>query len=359
MDPSHAQFVASGEKYFDPDAPDESEQQFSASLEAAASPVSFVVDSAEEQSATDGEEQSPSPSLPVVEAEPVSEKSRASSDTPSPLFQDWRQQVTAKVRSYHSRRNPKERYPSLRLPFDALRWTDVKASPAPARSHAASLPEASRAEPVPERCAGGRLLEFPRPPAPTPTLSLRDELAEAVERPRILEVPEIAPPPPAMGGILIEPEEELEPEPMPGIDRPLEPASLKRRLAAGFVDFLVVVAALVGFFYIFLRLNPSLPDWRVEAKMGLGLVAFFWPVYQYLFLVFSGSTPGLRIFRLEVKGFDGLPVARKRRRRRALAALLSSAFLGIGYLWCLFDEDRLSWHDRVTRTHLAPRSPAA
>jgi uncharacterized RDD family membrane protein YckC len=183
---------------------------------------------------------------------------------------------------------------------------------------------------------------------------VRDELAEAVERPRIVEVPEIAPSPPAMGGILIAPEEEPEPEPRPGIDCPLEAASLKRRFAAGAADFLLVLVSLAGFGYMFLRFNPSLPDWRLTAKLAFAFVAFFWPVYQYVFLVFSGGTPGLRLCRLELAGFDGLPVSKKRRRQRALAAVLSSAFLGIGYLWCLFDEDRLSWHDRVTRTHLAP-----
>ena len=24
---------------------------------------------------------------------------------------------------------------------------------------------------------------------------------------------------------------------------------------------------------------------------------------------------------------------------------------GLGFLWSLFDEDRLGWHDRITRTY--------
>jgi hypothetical protein len=53
--------------------------------------------------------------------------------------------------------------------------------------------------------SGAKIIEFPRfawaPPAPPP-----DQLAEPViDRPRILEVPEFAPLPPALGGITIEP----------------------------------------------------------------------------------------------------------------------------------------------------------
>ena len=31
---------------------------------------------------------------------------------------------------------------------------------------------------------------------------------------------------------------------------------------------------------------------------------------------------------------------------------LSALSLGLGFLWCLLDEDMLCWHDRMTRTYL-------
>jgi hypothetical protein len=34
--------------------------------------------------------------------------------------------------------------------------------------------------------------------------------------------------------------------------------------------------------------------------------------------------------------------------------VLSLASLGLGYAWTFLDEDQLSWHDRITKTHLAP-----
>jgi uncharacterized RDD family membrane protein YckC len=84
------------------------------------------------------------------------------------------------------------------------------------------------------------------------------------------------------------------------------------------------------------------------------LLALLWPAYEYAFLVFSETTPGLRLAKLEVQRFDGTPAPRNLRRWRVLASLLSAVSLGLGYAWCFLDEDQLSWHDRITRTHLAP-----
>jgi hypothetical protein len=41
-----------------------------------------------------------------------------------------------------------------------------------------------------------------------------------------------------------------------------------------------------------------------------------------------------------------------------LAALLSAFSAGLGYVWCVLDQDRLCWHDRITRTHVQLAAPA-
>jgi hypothetical protein len=91
--------------------------------------------------------------------------------------------------------------------------------------------------------------------------------------------------------------------------------------------------------------------------MSGGLLALFWAAYQYLLLVYSGSTPGLRLARLELTRFDGSRVGRRLRRWRVLASFLSAASLGMGYAWVFLDEDSLCWHDRITHTYLAPKKP--
>jgi uncharacterized RDD family membrane protein YckC len=190
--------------------------------------------------------------------------------------------------------------------------------------------------------------------------SRHEELAEPVmARPRIVEAPELLPPPPALGGILIEPDVAEEMDRLPGLDVPLQSSPFSRRVLAGVIDAGVVGIALAAFAYIFFRIN-GIPPFRVAAEATAALLAVLWPVYQYSFLVFSKTTPGLRLAHLEVTRFDGAPASRSLRRWRVLASLLSCASLGLGYAWCFLDEDQLSWHDRITRTHLgAAPAPSA
>ena len=75
-----------------------------------------------------------------------------------------------------------------------------------------------------------------------------------------------------------------------------------------------------------------------------------WAAYEFLFMVYTGSTPGLRLARLGLVSFDGRPARRRVRRWRVLASYLSAFSLGLGYLWSILDEDGLCWHDRITRT---------
>src|SRR5258708_36958243 len=77
-------------------------------------------------------------------------------------------------------------------------------------------PEAHAAKELPVTMeATARVLEFPRLAAP-PTRG--EELAEPVMgRPRIVEAAELLPPPPALGGILIEPVEAVETDRIPGL----------------------------------------------------------------------------------------------------------------------------------------------
>jgi uncharacterized RDD family membrane protein YckC len=207
-------------------------------------------------------------------------------------------------------------------------------------------------DPLPPRIvmeATARVIEFPRP------VTRADELAEPmIDWPRIVEAPELLPPPPAMGGILIEEQRENVPERLPGVDVPLQSASLNRRVIAGLVDLALVTTAVALFGYVFTRMNGTTPPMRTTLTIAVVIMAIFWSAYQYAFLVYCGRTPGLRAARLHLRRFDGQPASRTLRRWRVLASVMSLASVGLGYAWCFLDEDQLSWHDRITHTHLAP-----
>jgi uncharacterized RDD family membrane protein YckC len=357
----------------------------------------------------------------------------------------WRAEVAARLERYRTRRKPRTpHFPSLLLPFDAPESWSRPAPPTgtagtgstgigaaeigvgavatpPARAQQNSTfpaqqePRAdgatSFAEPrqtqapspdrfpeqVPEPFApepSAKVIEFPRSAA-IPVFH-RSELADPVfdlDRPRIVEAPEVLPPPPALGGMLMEP---AQPEPagrQAGADFPLPSASIARRALAALVDGIVLGTALAAFAAIFIRLNPSLyPALDLGLKPSLNLVRgplpmlagptlaqpmlagptfagptlaqptfaaaltavtlLFWVAYEFLFVVYTGSTPGLRAARLRLAAFDGSPLNRRSRRWRVLASFLSASSAGLGYFWCFLDQDGLCWHDRITRTHV-------
>lgn len=346
------------EEYFNPEMPDTSEQEFSASLEAPVERPRFVVDAAEPAAAetAGGVAEIQGGAEEVFLA--VAGSEQIDGDKPRDSPSDWRDVVSAKVSRYRSRKPRQDRYPSLQLQFEV--------SPLRNQTPPAGAPDApreietwaERPEPQSPREAPvvmeatARVLEFPRPVL---LPSRNDELADPVmSRPRIVEAPELLPPPPALGGILIERLVEDETDRLPGLDVPLQSSPFSRRLLAGAIDAAVVAIALAASGYIFFRMN-GVPPLRTAAEMVAALVAVLWPAYQYAFLVYSKTTPGLRLTKLEVTRFDGKPASRSLRRWRVLASLLSCASLGLGYAWCFLDEDQLSWHDRITRTHLGAR----
>ena len=323
----------------------------------------------------------PNPPSAAEAALPGTDKESATDDSAT-----WRLEVAARLNRYQSRRKPRPpRYPSLRLPFEAdSARVRPEASVFPVSTSnqalaldqfAAQVPRSelsatlrndcaleTAASPYAEKLpnpasasftATAKIIEFPR--SWTPPLPALDELAEPIAvRPRILEAAEVVPPPPALGGITIEPAQQPELEKRPGIDIPLQGAELDRRLLSALIDGVIIASACTLFGFIFWKLTGIRPP-RFEAigvLGGLGIV--LWAAYQYLLVVYAGTTPGLRLAGLELLRFDERQAPRRLRRWRVLASYLSAVSLGMGYLWVFLDEDSLCWHDRITHTYLAP-----
>src|SRR6202158_4906793 len=97
--------------------------------------------------------------------------------------------------------------------------------------------------------------------------------------------------------------------------------------------------------------GPTFAGLTLAAALAM-VTLLLWAVYEFLFVVYTGSTPGLRAARLRLAAFDGSPLDRRARRWRVLASFLSACSAGLGYIWCFLDQDGLCWHDRITRTHV-------
>ena len=250
----------------------------------------------------------------------------------------WRQEVSSRVDNFRSRRRGRyDPNSSLSLNFDTS--LDVEEQPQMAAPQVAEAP---------------KVIEFPKP------VPVVEELAEpVVEKPRILEAEEPAEEVAAPSGLAAPPIASITLEPAAaevvrayGQDQEvlLWIAPPSQRLFAGLVDALVVATATGLFGLIFLHMTGAAPTWRMAAGFAVALPGSFWGLYQYIFLVYGGTTPGLQMTGLRLTTFDGNPVPRPLRRWRALAMVVSCASLGLGFLWAIVDEDGLGWHDRITRT---------
>ena len=135
------------------------------------------------------------------------------------------------------------------------------------------------------------------------------------------------------------------------MDLPLQAAPLEDRLMAGLFDAALVMMAFVLFLVVFAACTAHPPVGK-PALAGAGLVlAGLFVLYQFLFFKFGEGTPGMRYAKIALCTFDDENPTRLAMRRRIAFLLLSAAPLGLGLAWALFDEDRLAWHDRLTRMY--------
>jgi uncharacterized RDD family membrane protein YckC len=371
-------------QYVDPESLDASEQDFAISLDESAVDSRFIVEAQhpDDGNASDAIHGECPEISSIVDLKPDSkpnskqrellEFSERKLGAQADAENSWRQEVSARLSKYQSRRRLREpRYPSLQLKFEtqvASPGSDCQVDLSSgfatgtsvlAKSAAAMDPLPGEVPPqqllAPSLETAARVLEFPR--CSTAPLSHSEELAEPVfDRPRIMEAPDLVPPVPALGGILMEPAEAPANEKRPGFEMPLQAARMATRLAATLIDGLIVLGGVALSAGIFWRITALMPSIRLSAVMGTAAAALFWAAYQYLFLVHCGTTPGLKAAKLKLSHFDGSSVPRKMRRWRVFASILSGLSLALGYAWCFLDEDQLCWHDRITRTYVAPNA---
>lgn len=123
-----------------------------------------------------------------------------------------------------------------------------------------------------------------------------------------------------------------------------------RRIGALLYDALLLIAIFVLAAIPFVLLTGRPQGWmRLLFQFYLLAVAF---VFLGWFWVHGGQTLGLRAWRLRVTHADGGPLGWRTAALRFLAALLSWGCAGLGFLWMLFDNAHLTWHDRLSHTRV-------
>jgi uncharacterized RDD family membrane protein YckC len=282
--------------------------------------------------------------------------------------QEWRQEVASRVQQHRARRRRHTDRNALELDFSANEPFSFSAQP-----QRSMPPPPERFTEIMVRTEPPKVIRFPRPtPVPLPAMQeiTLDELelaAPVPETPRIVEAPEAEAEPAEAepSAVVMEAEQmellpsfadiELEPAPsrlVDELDLIPQAAPLEQRLMAGLVDAAIVLAGSGVCTLTFYRMAEEMPHSRLTIAFALAACGMFWLLFQYLFLIYGRTTPGMQMAQLELCTFEGKKAPLFARRSRALAGALSGCAAGLGYAWAFIDEDRLGWHDRISQTHL-------
>jgi uncharacterized RDD family membrane protein YckC len=133
---------------------------------------------------------------------------------------------------------------------------------------------------------------------------------------------------------------------------PLELAPFGLRSMAAVVDgalivgaFLAAVAMVAGH----IKNMPPMKEVELVSALALAAIAI---LYHTLFFTLAEGTPGMKYARVSLCTFDDESPSRAQMRSRLAALFLSLLPVGLGVAWAIFDEEHLSWHDRLSRTYL-------
>lgn len=128
------------------------------------------------------------------------------------------------------------------------------------------------------------------------------------------------------------------------------PATLRRRFGAIAYDYVILIAVLL----------VATAFWTAA---GVTERHAYYPAYVafcYLtvFLYFGwcwthgGQTVGMKVWKIQLASTRPAEFSWIRAAARIGIAALSFALLGAGFLWALWDKDKMTWHDRLSDARL-------
>lgn len=131
-------------------------------------------------------------------------------------------------------------------------------------------------------------------------------------------------------------------------------ASLVERRRAGMLDVTFLLFAYGGFLMLFRALGGRLSFSRFDVLVTVAMLGLLYAQYVALFTYFAEATPGMMLCGLRVASLDGLDPSPRQLLWRSLGYLISAGTMMLGFLWALWDEEQLSWHDRISQTCVSP-----
>jgi uncharacterized RDD family membrane protein YckC len=130
-------------------------------------------------------------------------------------------------------------------------------------------------------------------------------------------------------------------------------APLGDRQLAGIIDAACLLFAFGGFVALFGSLGGQLTLSKMNAAVYLAAFCVVYFQYFALFTVFGATTPGMMFRGLQVMSFSGETPTPRQMLLRSAGYMLSAGTCFVGFLWAFWDEDQLTWHDRLSKTYLS------
>ena len=129
------------------------------------------------------------------------------------------------------------------------------------------------------------------------------------------------------------------------------PCGLLRRFAAIFYDSLLLIAVLFASTAILLLFTSG------EAIDSENFIYFIYlTIWSFLFFgwqwTHGGQTLGMRAWKVKLFDTNNKNVTWLHAGKRFLLAMVSWGLIGLGYIWAIFDPDKLAFHDRYSGTRL-------
>lgn len=128
-------------------------------------------------------------------------------------------------------------------------------------------------------------------------------------------------------------------------------APIEQRRLAALVDAACLFFAYGAFLALFNCVGEFTPS-KLSGAVCLATFAMVYLQYFALFTVFGGTTPGMMVRGLQVVSFTGETPSPRQMLLRSAGYVLSAATFFLGFFWSMWDEDTLTWHDRISRTYL-------
>jgi uncharacterized RDD family membrane protein YckC len=126
----------------------------------------------------------------------------------------------------------------------------------------------------------------------------------------------------------------------------------RERLRAGLLDAALLMFAYGGFLALFSSLGGRFTVSRFDAAVTAVTFSLVYAQYFALFGLFGGVTPGMMMRGLRVVSFDGGTPTARQLTWRSIGYLASAAPALLGFFWALWDDDHLSWQDRLSHTYV-------